>query len=160
MSLKETVLQKLADWRPGSQRQVLTFAEEGSPWVVVLTGERGDQLSCQAWDLAVRQLTPPDNLIDLNIWAQQIARRATGLLEKLTVLEIDNIRQEALLRSEEPSHNRDKIAYYEILVKAQGDASLRRFEASQEAHTRRVQVAFALTNEALAKLATDLIPAP
>jgi hypothetical protein len=70
-------------------------------------------------------------------------------------VEVDGERQQAQLRSEEPLQRADKRFYYEVVLGASGSAVLRRFQAATN-HTRREQVTFALTHEALAKLVSDV----
>ena len=77
-------------------------------------------------------------------------------MEPLKVHEIDELRHEALLRSESPSLRKDKRTYYEVLLKGANLAWLRRYEADQSGNGKREQIAFALTNEGLAKLAEDM----
>ena len=64
-------------------------------------------------------------------------------------------RKEAQIRSSTPLVRGDKSYYYELLLKGLGVAVLRRYQGSQGAAGRE-QVAFALTHEAIAKLAGDL----
>jgi hypothetical protein len=155
------VLQKLADWRPGGERETLKIIPDDSPWSLHLTGDHADAFSCQAWELTVRRQPPlsADSPLDLKSWASRISQRATGLLENLTVLEIDPARKEAILRSSEPARRGDNVQYYELLLQAAGEATLRRFQANREGQGRREQIVFALTHEALAKLSADLVPA-
>jgi hypothetical protein len=78
------------------------------------------------------------------------------LLEPLAVLEVDVLRNEALLRSHPQTRRADKLCYYECLMNGTGQASLRRHQNTQQLGSRRRQVAFALTHEALAKFAANL----
>src|SRR5262249_27367176 len=92
----------------------------------------------------------------LRSWAERVARQTTGLLEQIKVLEIDELRNEALLRSETPSTRKGKRLYYEVLLQGTNLAWLRRYEADANGNGKREQVAFALTNDGLAKLAEDM----
>jgi hypothetical protein len=154
--LNETVLQKLADWRPSGERQTLNLPGVASGWALAVTAERNDELGCLAWELNFQRTGPAAAAANLAGWAQRVAERVTGLLEPLKVVEVDSLRQEALLRSNEPAHRQDRLFYYEVLLKNDSQASVRRFKASPLGGERREQVAFALTHEALAKLAVDL----
>jgi hypothetical protein len=154
--LDETVLQKLADWRPSGERQTLNLPGAAPGWALAVTADRNDELGCLAWELGFQRTGPAASQPSLAGWAQRVAERVTGLLEPLKVVEVDTLRQEALLRSKEPSHRQDKLFYYEVLLKNDSQASIRRFKASEQGSERREQVAFALTHEALAKLAIDL----
>jgi hypothetical protein len=158
MTLNETVLQKLAEWKPGDGRQILAVPDQGSGWGVALTVDRADQLGCLVWELTLRRSNPPteSNAETLGAWAGRIADRVTGLLEPLKVIEVDAPRQVAMLRSEEPAQRGDDLFYYEVLLKGAAEANLRRYHASRQSNQHREQVAFALTHEAIAKLADDL----
>ncbi|HJT75742.1 MAG TPA: hypothetical protein VJ739_00935 [Gemmataceae bacterium] len=153
MTLDEALLEKLAEWRCDSRR-TLTTSAEGGPWSVALTADRADQLGCLVWELALRRATPPG--LPLGAWAGRTAGRVTGLLEPLKVVEVDDPRNEAMLRSDKPARRGDELFYYELLLKGNGEAQLRRYHASRRGPARREQVAFALTHEALAKLVADL----
>ena len=85
-----------------------------------------------------------------------MAARTTGLLEALKVIEIDTARQEALLRSAPPTLRGERRLYYEVLLKNTSEVVLRRFQSLLTTPEPRTQVAFALTHEALARLAADL----
>lgn len=158
MTLNEPLLQKLADWHPTSAgRHILALPDEGSGWSVAITADRCDALSCLVWEMTLRRGTAPaeaDN--GLGRWAERIAQRVTGLLEPLMVLEVDLGRNEALLRSDAPAQRADKLFYYECHLQGIGTVTLRRYQGSQQPGARREQVAFAITHEALAKLAADL----
>jgi hypothetical protein len=153
MSLASTLLEKLADWRPGGRQQLIV---PGDPWTAALTADRSDQLGCLLWELSLRRAAPANPARPLQGWAESVAGRVTGLLEPLKVVEVDSLRDEALLRSEEPTPRGDKLFYYELLLRGRGEALLRRYHGSHNGQARREQVAFALTHEALAKLVTDL----
>jgi len=77
-------------------------------------------------------------------------------MEPLAVLEVDVMRNEALLRSDTPAERADKLFYYECLLSGTGPATLRRHQNTRLPGSWREQVAFALTHEALAKVAADL----
>jgi hypothetical protein len=157
MTLNETVLQKLAEWRPSGGRQTLTLPDEGSGWAVALTADRHDELGSLVWELGLQRtaaLAGDDK--GLADWAYRVAERVTGLLEPLKVVEIDVQRNEAILRSQEPAQRGEKLFYYEVLLRHTNQASVRRFQAAQNGNGKREQVTFALTNEAVAKLVTDL----
>lgn len=155
MNLGEKLLLRLADWRPAAGRQTLTIPDDGPGWALSLTVDRAEQLGCLVWELAVRRsagaLDEP-----LQAWGERIAGRVTGLLEPLKVVEVDAARREAILRSEAPASRGDEVFYYEVLLTGAGTATLRRYHAFREGNGRREQVAFALTHEALAKVAADL----
>lgn len=158
MTLSETVLQRLGSWHPPrNERQALVVAEEGNGWAVSLTADRNDDLSCVLWELVLRRastLSAADALV--RAWADKVAGRATGLLEPLQVVEIDDQRNEALVRSKEPTRRGSERFYYEFRLTSNRQAVVRRFRASEDGGQRE-QIAYALTHEALAKLIEDLV---
>lgn len=159
MTLDETVLQKVSECRPTLPgRSILGLPDEGSGWSAELTADRYDDLGCLVWELTLRRTAGAlaTDVASLRTWADRVAARATGLLEPLAVVEVDAERLVAQLRSNEPTHRGDKSAYYEVLLRAAGEATVHRYQTVQTANARREQVAFALTHEALAKLAGDL----
>jgi hypothetical protein len=153
MTLDGTVLQKLAEWRPGDGRQTLNVADEQAGWAVSLAADRHDDLGTVLWEMTLRRLTPAAKS-DLEGWANRVVNRATGLLEPLKVVEIDQQRDEALLRSHQPRRRAQDLFYYEILLKGSRQASVCRYRGSDAGP--REQVPFTLTHEALAKLTADL----
>jgi hypothetical protein len=157
MSLAATVQAKLADWRPSDGRQTLHFTDEPTGWAVSLTADRSDELGCKLWEMSVRRgSAKPLDGAQLQAWADRVAGRATGLMEPLKVVEVDPLRGEALLRSDEPSQKSEQLFYYEVLLKNMGDATVRRYQASHLPATKREQVGYALTHEAVGKLVGDL----
>jgi hypothetical protein len=155
MTLDELLLEKLAKWRPDSERQTLDVAHPESGWTVVLTADRVDVVGCQLWEVTLKPATAPPTT-DLKARAEQLAARVTGLLEPLRFVELDAARQVAMLRSNSPSQRGEGLFYYEVLLQADGTLGLRRYQASRTGETRRQQIAFALTHEALAKIVADL----
>jgi hypothetical protein len=157
MNRNEAVLGKLANWRPPEGRQSLTIPDEAGDWATTLTVDRADQVGCLVWELAVRKSTPV--ALPLDKWARVVADRVTGLLESLQVVEIDDARGEALLRSEAPVARGEQVSYYEVMLRRAGSASLERYIAPRTGPGKRDQTGFALTHEAVAKLALDLTDA-
>ena len=131
------------------------MADEGYGWAVTLTIDRHDELSSAVWELQLRRVAPAPDEVTLAAWAQGIAGRVTGLLESLAILEIDTERNEALLRSTEPTRRKADRFYYEVLLQGTNLATVRRYQASPNGG-RREQVAFVLTHETLAKFIKDL----
>jgi hypothetical protein len=152
MTLANTLLAKLSDWRPPA-RGSLTAAAAG--WSVTLTADRADGLGCLVWELAL-QRTAPAGGGNLRDRAGRVAARALGLVEPLKVVEVDAVRDEALLRSDGPSQRGDSLFYYEILLRGTGQALVRRYQAAHDPARKREQVAFALTHEVLGKLVDTL----
>jgi len=157
MTLDETLLQKLAEWRPaGGQRQTLNVPADSAGWGVAVTADRCDELSCLLWELHLRRsASVPSKDADLASWAKRIVGQATGLLEPLSVHEIDAVRNEALLRSNDPTRRGEQLYYYELHLRGTNEATMRRFHCPQGGG-KREQVPFGLTHEVLAKLVSDL----
>ncbi len=156
MTLTEKLLPKLGEWRPvGSGQQSLAAAFPTEGWTVHLTTNKADTLSCLVWELTLARNGEAPAGLTLKAWAEGVADRVTGLMEPLKMLEVDNARNEALLRSEAPANKDDRVAYYEVRLLGVGRAEVRRFSATRTASGRE-QVAFALTHEVLAKLAGDI----
>jgi hypothetical protein len=159
MTLNETLLQKLTEWPPAAgDRQTLTVHDEGSGWTVAVTADRRDELGCLLWEMTLKRAAVPTTGGGpaLKAWAGRAAERVTGLLEPLKVVEVDLVRNEALLRSEEPAQRGEDRYYYEVLRRGSLEAIVRRYHGSRQPGGRREQVPFALTHEAIAKLAADL----
>jgi hypothetical protein len=152
MSLDETLQRKLADWRPPDGRHTLTVEHDG--WAVAVTADRVDSVGCQLWEVAVSRPSVPLTA-DLKARGEQLAGRITVLLGPLRLCEVDTTRGTAQLRSESPRQRGEQRSYFELLLQADGAASLRRYQVDA-ASPRREQAAFPLTHEALAHLAADL----
>lgn len=154
MTLTENLLPKLSDWRPaGAGRHSWTHAANG--WAIQLLADKADSLSCLVWELTLTRTDAAPVGLAPKDWAAAVAARATGLMEPLTVHEIDTGRNEAVLRSTGPTARGDALAYYEVRLHGVEKAVVRRFHGSK-AKPGREQVAFALTHEVLAKLIGDL----
>jgi hypothetical protein len=156
MSLDVLLLEKLANWRPDSDRRTLDVADAAGGWRAAVTAECVDVVGCRLWELTLRRATEAGAL-DLPSRAKQVCERVTGLLEPLRLVEVDVARQLALLRSEEPGQHGEKCFYYEVLLQGDGAATVRRYQTPHQDEPRRRQVGFTLTHEALAKLVRDLI---
>lgn len=157
MTRTESLLPKLSEWKPaGEGRHSLAVALPEVGWAVHLTADKTDSLSCLVWELTCARTDEAPAGFTLKGWAEGVAQRATGLLEPLRLLEVDDARGEALLRSDAPAKKGERLAYYEARLFAAGRATVRRFLASRT-ESGREQVAFALTHEVLAKLADDIV---
>lgn len=156
MTLTESLLPKLSEWRPaGAGRHSLGAAIPEAGWAVQLTADKADSLSCLVWEVALARTGAAPEGLTLRAWAEGVAKRATGLLEPLKLLEVDDARAEAVLRSESPAKMGERLAYYEVRLSGLDRATVRRYAAGRAAGGRE-QVAFALTHEVLAKLAGDI----
>jgi hypothetical protein len=156
MTLTESLLPKLSEWRPaGDGRHSLAVAAPEGGWTAHLTADKADSLSCLVWELTLARTGAAPEGLTLKAWAESVAKRATGLLEPLRVLEVDDVRSEALLRSDSPARKGGRVAYYEVKLFGTDRAVVRRFAASRT-EGGRDQVAYGLTHEVLAKLAGDI----
>src|SRR5262245_14280472 len=158
MTLAETVLRKIAEWRPaGDKRQSLLIPDSGSGWALEVQADRCDELGCRVWEINLRRARKLESSASaLQAWADRAAQRVTSLLEGLRVVEVDPQRKEALLRSSTPSSRDQRVSYFEVLLRGTKSATLRRFRAYHEPGHRREQISFPLTHEALAKVVADL----
>ena len=156
MTLTESLLPKLSDWLPaGGGRHSWSESFPAAGWTVGITADKADSLSCLVWELALTRTAEAPTSLSLKSWAAMIAERVSGLLEPLAIYEVDEARNEAILRSEEPSRKGEALAYYEVRLVGLSCATVRRF-ASTRTTPGRTQVAFAITHETLAKLAGDI----
>jgi hypothetical protein len=156
MSLDEQLREKLAKWRPDSERSILNVGDAGGSWSAAIVAECVDVVGCRLWELSLRRAAEAP-AVDVKERAEQVCQRVTGLLEPLRLVEVDGPRNTALLRSEQPGQLGDERFYYEVLLEGNGGAAVRRYQAPSQDEPRRRQVAFTLTHEALAKLVRDLI---
>jgi len=155
MTLPETLLPKLSEWRPsgvGRHSWAESFPEAG--WTVQIAADKTDSLSCLVWEMTLSRTASVPGLT-LSTWAAGIASRVTGLMEPLKVHEVDADRDEAVLRSVAPAKKGEALAYYEVHLQNLTTAVLRRYTASTTV-SGRDQVPFALTHETIAKIAGDI----
>lgn len=157
MSLAKTLLRKVPDWRPAAHTQeVLAVSADDSPWSARLTADRCDELASALWELNLEPIKQPLELSadQLRTWARKAAE-AHGLLEPLALLELDQPRGEALVRSAQPTERDDAVLYYEILLSARGRVRVCRYRASRCSGDRE-QTPFVLSHEALARVSDEL----
>jgi len=158
MTLEEAVLQKLTDWRPADGRQTLIVADEGAGWTAAISADRSDALGCRVWEMTLRRGLPAaaDDVAALHSWAERVTEQVKGLHEPLKVVEVDDTRGQALLRSQEPARRGGQLFYFEVILSGVRAAELRRYRAAFNGEARREQIAFVLTHETLARLSADL----
>jgi hypothetical protein len=150
MTLENIVLRKLAETKPSSERHNVLVTD--GPWTVTVTADRRDDLSSRVWQLELeRREAMPGGVV---AWADRIAKNVSGLMETLKVVEVDAPKQEAILRSARPAQKGEDLFYYEVHLRA-ARASLRRYQAAQGGKARQ-PIAFAVTNETIAKLVADV----
>jgi hypothetical protein len=151
----EALLARLSEWRPAGAGPHSLRAPVDAGWELFITVEHSESLGCLATELSVSRAAAPASAADLTRWAVRSAQRITGLLEPLKVIEVDATRWEAILRSDPPADRGDRVLYYELLLRGTHAATLHRFQADRTGG-KREPVPFALTHEAIAKLAGDL----
>jgi hypothetical protein len=151
-TLDEVLLQKLARWRPDSQRQPLELTHD-SGWGVRLTADAVDEIGVRLWELSLTPTQPRSGPLSLTERAGTLANRVNGLLEPLRVIEVD---EKALLRSATPAQRGGDRLYYEIMLQDDGSVRLHRYRWSSEL-PKREQIAFTLTHDSLAKFVQDVI---
>jgi hypothetical protein len=159
MTLSETVLRKVADWHlPGNKRQTLSLPDSGTGWSVTIQADRNDELGCRVWEVGLRRTNESKHskINSLRAWAERAATGVTSLVESLKVVEVDETRNEALLRSGKPSARAKAVSYFEVLLKGRAEAFVRRYRGYHESGHRRQQISFPLTHEALAQVIADL----
>jgi len=131
------------------------LAARQGDWAATITADRNDEIGCLVWDVTVNRTAAVEPQPSVQTWAEALPSKVRGLMENLKLVEVDTGKNQALLRSEEPTHRGDAAFYYEVVLTGLGTANVKRFQAARPA-ARREQVAFALTHEVLAKLAGDL----
>lgn len=153
MTLKEQILNPLTNWQPESGNPTVQLQDSG--WNVTFNIDCADVVGCRLWEIALshKEIKP-----DILSWAKHISENVTGLLEPLQLLEIDNNKQTALMRSETPSQEDTFVTYYEIKLQGDGQATFQRYQGDRSGKTKRQQIAFTLTHEVLVKLVSNLIP--
>jgi hypothetical protein len=149
MTLANTLRQQLNDPDTGS------FHVGFGGWTVTLVAEKREALSCALKELTLNNQAPIPE--ELPAWAERVARQASGLMEPLRVLEVDRQLGRAVLRSQAPARSDGNALYYELLLERTTHtvASLRRYAGSNG--EPREAVPFVLTNDAVVKLATDVV---
>ena len=156
MTLAEKLLARVSDWQPaGAGRHSWSTDLEDAGWNVHISADRADSLSCLVWELTLARTADAPAGLTLQAWADGIAKRVGGLMEDLTIYEVDPVTNEAVLRSDAPRARGEKLAYYEIRLHGLTRAVVRRFTAAKPKPGRE-QIAFALTHEVLARLAEDI----
>ena len=154
----EAVQRKIDEWPMGPGQQTLVIADDNAAWQASLTADRHDSVGCLVWELAWQALRSGRdvNSLSLDARAQQLAAGLSGVLESVRVVEVDPARHEALLRSSPSARRADAPLYYEVLVRDMSQVTIRRFRGGEPGKPRQ-QVAFALTNETLARLVVALV---
>ena len=151
MTLENLLLERLAEWRPAG-RATTALDDAGSGWRAVLDAEAVDGIGCRLWGLRLERLQPLPAAVPLREQAEGLARRVTGLLEPLRVVEIDQDRGVAQLRSDAPALKGGGRHYYEVERRECGTTEVQRYQGGSGP---RRAVPFDLTHEAAGKLVRD-----
>lgn len=153
----EMLQRKLSQWQPvGDGRHSFSESLEDSGWNLQISADHNDRIGCLVWELSLTRENSSEASPDLRTWAKAIAGRVRGLREDLKLIEVDGTRNQAILRSEDPSAKGDSVQYYEISLTGSDSAAVRRFQANRKLGSPREQIAFALTHETLASLVCDI----
>jgi hypothetical protein len=89
-------------------------------------------------------------------WAEAVASQSRGLMEPLTILEMDQQAGHAVLRSNPPRIKDQDRDYYEVELQGTTDATLQRYRGSTVPGSSREAIPFPLTHEAAAGLLDTL----
>ncbi|CAN5200758.1 hypothetical protein BH10PLA2_BH10PLA2_35770 [soil metagenome] len=155
MTLEKTLLRKVPEWRPTpGERATLVVSDESSPWSVRLTADRCEELGAALWELRLERIASPLALThdQLTAWANRVVS-GSALLDPLALIESDQVRRQAQIRSANPTERESAKLYYEILLAGTGQIDICRYQAKG---SERKQIAFALTHECLSRLASQL----
>jgi len=155
MTLGETLHKSLSEW-PASTDGPHERSAVGGGWAATVSAETVDTVGAKLNRIDLTRTDPAPEGTTLGGWADGVARRATGLLERLKVHEVDTTHDTAVLRSDGPTVKGGVAGYYEVVLKGTDQASVSRYQADRTAGTPREQVPFTLTHEAIAKLADDI----
>jgi len=152
MTFENKLLQKLAETTSAGERHEITISQ--GAWTAHLIFDRRDELSGRLREVTLHRNGAAEGSVQ--DWAERVAKRVVGLLEPLKVVEVDAVRQQALLRSAAPTAKGENLFFYEVVLRGTANAVFRRFQGTQQPGKPREQIAFALTHESLAKLVADV----
>jgi hypothetical protein len=157
MKLSEKLLNKLVD-EPVTGRHLVAVSEEvPDGWAAGLTVDRTDVVGCVIWELTLQcRAAEAWDANALSERSHRIGESITGLLEPLKLVEVDSLRNEAIVRSDAPMQRGEELFYYEAKLQPHNTISLRRYRATHDTGKRQ-QVAFTLTHDAIGKLVDDLM---
>jgi hypothetical protein len=160
MLLHEQISRSLADLKGLSSLNPKTVGwsvDQGPAVEIDFTGI--DSLSCAFRELRVSADALKAAPLDLlKGWADRLCERVTYLLEQIGPLELDGAAQAILVRSIPPAKDASRTSFYEMLVKAPGVVSLRRY-VCETASPDRQPVDINVTREVLLKLVRDIVEA-
>ena len=155
MTLGESLHKSLSDW-PANTDGPHECAAGAGGWTAAAHADAIDTIGARLTHLDLTRTDPAPEGATLGGWADGVAKRATGLLERLKVHEVDATHDTAVLRSDTPTVKGGVAGYYEVVLKGTDQASVNRYQADRAAGTPREPVPFTLTHDAIAKLADDI----
>jgi hypothetical protein len=155
--LAELVQQSLSEWKPGEGRQTLAAAFPDAGWNLTATFDKAESLGGAAWEIALQRIGEAPEGFALKSWAERTANQMSGLLEALKVYEVDNGEGFALLRSDGPQARGTVRSYYELILGSTSTATLRRYQSETTPGSKRKQVSFAVTYEAVGQVADAIV---
>jgi hypothetical protein len=160
MFLHEQIRQSLSNLKGmafGAPKTVAWSAGVGP--VVEVDFTAVDSLGCAFRELRVTADEFRDGPFDqLKAWAENLCSKVTYLLEHIGPLEADAEDQTVLVRSTPPTRQPDQTMFYEMLVKAPGVLTLRRYARPAD-NSERTACDIQITREVLVKLVDDIIEA-
>ncbi|MBI3863218.1 MAG: hypothetical protein HY290_15105 [Planctomycetia bacterium] len=158
MSLQAQITQSLAGLKGSAFPKTIGWAT-GTRTAVEVDFTAVDSLGCAFAELRVAadelQGVPFDRL---KTWAENLCRKVTYLLEHIGPLEADAEVQTVLVRSTPPTKQPDQTTFYEMLVRAPGVLSLRRYVRTA-GQADRTPCDLQVTHEVLVKLVQDIVAA-
>src|SRR4051812_41708398 len=104
MTFADRLQEKLASWKPsgdGRHSWRENFPDAG--WTVHLAADHNDVVGSLVWELTLTRDAAAPAGLTLKAWAERIAATASGLREDLKLIEVDDARPEAVLRSDSPT---------------------------------------------------------
>jgi hypothetical protein len=128
-----------------------TVSASAGPWQATASTAHRDKIGAEINELTVERATSgPGNVKG---WADNFADRSHGLLEPLKVIEVDNGRDEAMIRSSPPKKADGNTDYYEVKMQATEKASVKRYRHDGGG---RQEIPFTLTHDGIRQLVDDL----
>jgi len=149
-------LTKLTAWETSGPGPHTGEFSSDAGWTLRATAQKVESIGCLLNEVELQRTQPAPAGLSLFIFAEQIARDATGLMERLAVHEIDSEANVAILRSEKPTVRGPVAHYFEVRLNGLDQVSVRRYQADRAAGTRREQIAFPMTHETLAHFAAQV----
>jgi hypothetical protein len=114
-----------------------------------------DSMSCSLRELRARVPALENASFDgLKTWADALCGKITSLLEHIGAIETDAETATVLVRSTPPARQAGATTFYELVLRAPGSLSLRRYRTTSD--NPRQPLDLQVTHEVLEKLVADL----